>query len=317
MKEKNLNRLAVLAIAAFIPKLFNDFAFNSAKPTPNPLNGEYKIFNWKNYNIFYTQAGEGSPVVLIHGIGSGASSYSFRKNFDHLSKSHTVYAVDLLGFGMSDPARIHYDAELYADLIYDFVRFIIREKTDVVASSLSSAYCIKAALKNSAYFNKLVFIAPTGIVNLEKPVEAPQEMIYNTVKSPYMGTSIYNFINCRRNIRSFLENNMFYDKDMVTDEMVEHYYNSSHIKGVASKYAIAAFLGGHLNANISKELRLLNNPMLVIWGKNSKLSPDDEAVAFEALNPNVKTVIYDNCGISPNEELHKEFNKEVSEFLKA
>jgi pimeloyl-ACP methyl ester carboxylesterase len=43
--------------------------------------------------------GEGSPIVLVHGVHAAASSFEMRGIFEPLSQRHTVYAVDLLGFG--------------------------------------------------------------------------------------------------------------------------------------------------------------------------------------------------------------------------
>ena len=44
----------------------------------------------------------GPPVVFIHGVGAGSSSFMWRKNFDVLARDFSVYALDLLGFGFSE-----------------------------------------------------------------------------------------------------------------------------------------------------------------------------------------------------------------------
>lgn len=314
MRRNNVQKLSLIA-ALIIPKVLNDITFAFSKPIDNPLLGEYKIFRYNDYNIFYTQKGSGHPLLLIHGIGAGASSYSFRKNFDELSKDYKVYAIDLLGFGQSDRPRIDYTAELFTDIISDFVKYIIKQKTAVVAISLSAAFVIKAASKNPLYFDKMVLVGPTGIINLTKPTKVFEEALYRTLRSPYMGTSVYNMITSRMGIKEFLKRNLYYNEEMVTDEMIEHYYNSCHFKGINSKYATASFLSGHMNADISEELQNITIPMLTIWGKNAKLSPEQESKEFEDLNSNVKTLIYKDCGMSPNEEYSQKLNDDVLSFL--
>ena len=38
------------------------------------------------------------PLMLVHGIGAGASSFMWRRNFDTLARDFRVYAIDLLGY---------------------------------------------------------------------------------------------------------------------------------------------------------------------------------------------------------------------------
>ena len=72
------------------------------EPDDSALGGDAKLFTWKYGRIFYKEAGlnnPGLPIVFIHGIGAGTSSFMWRKNFDELAKEFRVFAFDLLGFG--------------------------------------------------------------------------------------------------------------------------------------------------------------------------------------------------------------------------
>src|SRR5688572_12689307 len=62
-------------------------------PDESALGGEARLFTWKYGQIFYKEAGargrvnnSSLPVVFIHGIAAGASSFMWRKNFDELAK---------------------------------------------------------------------------------------------------------------------------------------------------------------------------------------------------------------------------------------
>ena len=70
--------------------------------------------------LYYEDAGNGSPLLLIHGFG--ASTYTWRHIAPELARTHRVIAVDLKGFGQSDkPFDSRYSvfdqAELLAELI--------------------------------------------------------------------------------------------------------------------------------------------------------------------------------------------------------
>ena len=59
--------------------------------------------------LHYVSAGEGgSPVLLVHGFPE--TWWAFRKMIPLLAERHRVYAVDLRGFGDSDPADGEYSS---------------------------------------------------------------------------------------------------------------------------------------------------------------------------------------------------------------
>src|ERR671936_319040 len=86
-------------------------------------------------------AGGAAGVALAAVNGAGARSFMWRRNFLPLSREHRTYAVDLLGFGYSDkPAGAPYSADLYVELIADFIREVALAPSHIIASSLGAAY---------------------------------------------------------------------------------------------------------------------------------------------------------------------------------
>src|SRR5438876_3347278 len=126
------------------------------------LTGEERRYPWKYGDMFYEVKGvrDAKPLLLVHGFGPGASSYEWRKNVDALAEQFRVYAIDLLGFGLSDRPAIDYTAETYTDLISDFIREVIGKPTIVVAHGLSCAYVISEAYRNPQLFERLVLVTP-------------------------------------------------------------------------------------------------------------------------------------------------------------
>src|SRR5438132_9317939 len=138
------------------------------------LTGEERRYPWKYGDMFYEVKGarEAKPVVLIHSFGPGASSYEWRKNIDALAQQFRVYTVDLMGFGLSDHPAIDYTAETFADLIGDFIKEVIGKPTTVVAHGLSCAYVVANAYRRPQLFERLILVAPPGIM-LQETVLGP------------------------------------------------------------------------------------------------------------------------------------------------
>jgi alpha-beta hydrolase superfamily lysophospholipase len=88
--------------------LYNATAEHRAAPLVNELGGESEELLWRGHRITYTRHGTGSPVLLVHGLHAGASSYEWRHTIDSLAERYTVFALDLLGFGRSARPRVRY-----------------------------------------------------------------------------------------------------------------------------------------------------------------------------------------------------------------
>src|SRR5207249_1887928 len=71
-------------------------------------------------NIHYVCGGSGSPVVLVHGLGSSAA-VEFYFNLEPLAANHRVFAIDLPGFGHSDKPVLAYTIELFVKAVRDLM----------------------------------------------------------------------------------------------------------------------------------------------------------------------------------------------------
>ena len=69
--------------------------------------------------MHYYEAGEGEPLILVHGIGQ--SIYTWRKNFEELAKHFHVFAIDLPGHGFSGKPQMSYSIEEFALSLESFM----------------------------------------------------------------------------------------------------------------------------------------------------------------------------------------------------
>jgi len=292
---------------------------NASEPDDSALGGDARFYDWKHGRVFYKTGGSenaGPPVVFIHGVGAGASSFMWRKNFDELAKDFRVYAFDLLGFGFSDkPASAEYSADLYVELIADFLREVSGHPAKMIASSLGAAYTIRVADEHAELIESLILNAPAGADTLNRRPGMAGAAFYGLLQSPVLGTSFYNVMASERSIRDYARDNLFYNHRRVTDRLVTNLYATSHQSG--AQHAIAAFLSGYLNTDTRAPFARLTQPIVLVWGKQDLTTPMEKRIALLGLNEHARLEIFDYCRMMPEQEHPEKFNALVREnFLK-
>jgi pimeloyl-ACP methyl ester carboxylesterase len=290
---------------------------NASEPDESALGGQPQTFSWQHGRIFYKTSGAehtGPALVFVHGIGAGASSFMWRKNFDALARDFRVYALDLLGFGFSDkPANAPYSADLYVELIADFIREITGPPACLVASSLGAAYCVRVADEHPELVSALVCVAPTGADYLRARPGMTGAAFYGLLQSPVLGTSFHNVMTSERSIRDYARTQLFHDPARVTNRLVAQYYANSHQPGAQN--AITAFLSGYLNTDTRAAFARLKQPVILAWGKQDETNPLEEAAELLRLNPRATLEIFDRCRMMPQEEHPEKFNALVRTAL--
>lgn len=82
---------------------------------------EDDYFATKNGRMHYRHhEGPGKKIILIHGFAVGMKSWS--KMIHYLPDSLDVFAIDLLGHGLSDAPDIEYSVKMHYDTLLEFVR---------------------------------------------------------------------------------------------------------------------------------------------------------------------------------------------------
>ena len=291
---------------------------NAQEPEDAAFGGEARFFEWQHGDIFYKVAGEeqkGATLVLVHGIGAGASNFMWRRNFDELARDFRIYALDLLGFGFSDkPASAPYSADLYTELVADFIREVALAPSHIIASSLGAAYSVRVADEQPELVRSLVLVSPTGAGLLRSRPGVAGAAFYGLLQSPVLGTSFYNVIASERSIRDYARNELFYNRRRATPRLVAQYYAASHQPG--AQHAIAAFLSGYLNTDTRESFARLKQPVTLCWGKQDESNPIEQAAELLHLNPRADLEIFDRCRMMPQEEQPEKFNALVRNRLR-
>lgn len=309
--KKVAKNVAFISFIIFIMLLFNKliFLFSTLNKKLYEYNSYY--YEWKFGKVHYTILGSGKPILCIHSLKSGASSYEFSKIIKTLSKTHTVYAIDLIGYGNSEKPKMTYTAYLYVQLLHDFIKDVIQENTDIISSGNSNSFVTMLSLQNSNYIDKLIFINPGNLSILAKNPTKKNALLKYLLESPIIGTMIYLFLNSKSYLYHSFKHDYFYNSNNISRKFFNSFYENSHTKDASNKFVYASNVCRYNNVNIKNALEQINNSIFVIQGSERLGSYEDIINDYKKTNSSIESSLIYKAKEFP----HIEKPKAVLEIL--
>src|SRR6266480_7978953 len=108
-------------------------------------------------NIHYVCGGTGTPLVLVHGLGSSAA-VEFYYNLEPLAAHHRVLAIDLPGFGKSDKPVLAYTIDLFVKAVRDLMTSEGLERAAVMGVSMGGGLALGLALELAYLVERVVLV---------------------------------------------------------------------------------------------------------------------------------------------------------------
>ena len=276
------------------------------------LGGEPDEIRWRGHRIALSRHGEGRPVLLVHGLHAGASSFEWRHVVPALAERYRVIAVDLLGFGRSDRPAARYTPGLYQALLGDLVVRTVGEPCAVVASGLAAAQLVALAGRDPRHIASMALVAPTGVAHMRDPEPSIGGTTRALLGAPIVGNTVYNRLTSPGRLRRHLES-VYADDRMVTPALVEHYVRVARQPG--GKHAVAALLSGRLNVDVRAALRRVRQPSLLLWGELARHNSVEHAHAFRVIKHDLEWSLVKDAGDLPHDERPDEVNAALLSFL--
>jgi pimeloyl-ACP methyl ester carboxylesterase len=118
-------------------------------------------------DTYYTLQGAGRPVVLLHGWGT--SSQSLLGVAATLAEGFHVLAVDLPGFGWSDPPPVAWGSAEYAAHVEGLLDETAVGPAAVLGHSFGGRVAIRLAASRPERVTRLVLVASAGIRRARRP----------------------------------------------------------------------------------------------------------------------------------------------------
>jgi len=244
--------------------------------------------------MIYHVSGSGEPLVFLHGVFLGASSYEWSHVYPRFVMDHEVIVPDLIGFGESERPPTHMDAGDYAGTIAEFLREVCPgQKPVVVASGLTAGISLLLAARHPELVSRLILFLPTGLKEAGN-WRAMGMMALSRI--PGARRFVYrNYLSRAPFIRAWLVRFALTNPESLTEEMVS--ILSTCAQQYGAEHAILGFLRGRIAFDIERRLRDVPAPVQILWpDKATGFSPDSGASICRKL-PRASMEILPGCGI--------------------
>ncbi len=249
-------------------------------------------------------AGDGPPVLLIHGSGPGVSAYSnWRLTIPALAERFTVYAPDIVGFGFTDrPEGFAYGMESWRAHLLGFVDALGLDRFSIVGNSFGGGLAISMAVHAPERVDRLVLMGSAGV---SFPLTEGLDAVWGYEPS----------LEAMRGLLDIFA----FDRSLVTDELAELRYAASIRPGFQESFS-AMFPAPRQDgidglATPEDRIRALPHRTLVIHGRDDRVIPLENALRLVALIDDSQLHVFGRCGHWTQIEHAADFNRIVADFL--
>lgn len=284
--------------------------------------GSQRDWIWRGWKVRYTfvrNATESAPLLLLHGFGSALTQW--HENILPLSQAHSVYAIDLIGFGVSEKASTTYNVNLWVAQVYEFWRTFIGRPIVLVGHSLGALVALSAAVAHPEMVDRLVLITlPAARQELLpgwlQPVVAGVEGLFTT---PLFVQPLFKLIRRPNIIRSVLRK-VYVNQERVTEALVESFLLPGFDRGASRAFNRLAQARTDTNfSRATKELlQEVQVPILLLWGQHDRVIPLAWGKQLaESSGELLRLVEIPGAGHCPYDEAAEQVNAEILNWLAA
>ncbi|WP_250123560.1 alpha/beta fold hydrolase [Chroococcidiopsis sp. CCMEE 29] len=286
--------------------------------------GSQRDWVWRGWQTRYTYIRpdqprqKTTPLILLHGFGTSIGHW--RQNLAVLGEYHTVYALDMLGFGGSEKAPVSYKVELWVEQVYDFWRTFIRQPVVLVGNSIGSLVSLAAAARHPDMVQGVVMMSlPDPSLEAEaipaflQPVVAAVKCV---VASPAVLKTLFRLVR-RPSIARRWASLAYANPAAVTDELIEILIGPAQDRGSAQAFyaTVKAVTSAESGLSVKTVLPTLEIPILLIWGQQDRMVPPVFARQFANYNPNVQLLTLENAGHCPHDECPELVNPAILTWI--
>lgn len=262
----------------------------------------------------YHEAGDGSPLLLLHGSGPGVTGWrNYRGVLADFAEHYRCLVLEFPGFGVSDPCDGHPMA-MAKFAVKDFLDGLGLSDVAIVGNSMGGIVATQFAIAEPERVNKLVTIGGAG-----RSVFAP---------SPGEGIRLlmeFTDDPTREKLVRWLRS-MVFDPAIVTEELIEERWalatEPKTLEIARRMYGTEAFAAGARAAAASNDtpywaqLGKIKIPTLLTWGRDDRVSPVDMAMLPMRELPRGELHVFPNCGHWTMIEAREAWLATVLAFLK-
>ncbi|WP_353952538.1 alpha/beta hydrolase [Knoellia sp. S7-12] len=256
--------------------------------------------------IHYNEAGEGHPILLLHGSGPGATGWSnFGPNLKALSSQFRVIAADMPGWGKSSP--VSYEKRDHVTAVLHLLDALGIDQAALVGNSMGGATTLKFSAVHPERVSHLITMgAGAGGVRLFSPGDGPSEGL-KILHRGYVEPSV--------EVMAQLVDIMTFDSGTQSEALAQQRYdnataNRTHLENFASG------IGKPRRGTATlEELASISAPTLLVHGRDDRVVGFEHGLQLVAVIRNSRLVLFNRCGHWAQLEHAAEFNRLVADFV--
>ena len=259
--------------------------------------------------VRYLDAGEGPPVVLLHGIGLDAAAISWKHAIPELADTHRVIAPDLPGHGESDKPRRRYTTEYYIETLDAFLTELGLETVSLAGISMGGCIALGYALENDV--DRLALVDSYGL-----GTDAPwRPMAAMGLRLPLAGTALWQTMGVNEGtVRDTLRGYVTRASEEFVGEIHDVLQDPDCGRTLRS-WQRSEFRADGFKTCYLDELADLRAPTLLVHGDDDTLLPASWSERAAAELTDSELHVFENCGHWPPREHPERFNSVLAEFL--
>jgi len=243
----------------------------------------------KEGNYSYIEVGEGTPIIILHGLMGGLSN--FEAVINHFGNNgYKIVVPELPIYTMS---LLKTNVKSFAKYLHEFIEFKGFKNVILLGNSLGGHIGLYHTKLFQENIKALIITGSSGLYE-------------SAMGGGYTKRSDYEVIKKKAQ-------DVFYDPKVATKAIVDEVYSTVNDRNKLIK--TLAIAKSAIRHNMAKDLPKMNLPTCIIWGKNDNVTPPNVAEEFNALLPDSDLYWIDKCGHAAMMEHPEEFNKILSKWL--
>jgi len=242
---------------------------------------------------YFTEAGRGDPVVLLHGWGT--SSESLVPLCGALADSFRVLTVDLPGFGWSQTPPVAWGIADYAGHIERLMQETGVAGAALVGHSFGGRIAITLAAKQPARVSRLVLVASAGI-------------------RPRRRLGYYVRVGAVKLVRWFFS---LPGWGAAGQRMISKMYDRFGSRDYRAAGPMRPTLVKVVNEDLTPLLPAVQAPTLILWGDQDRDVPRSAMEIMAARISHARLVVFEGAGHFPFLDMPEKFCETVKGFLRA
>ena len=253
----------------------------------------------------YLDYGSGPPLVLLHGLG--ASWQWWLENIPCLAGRHRVIAIDLPGFGCSEPLPAPAEISAHAQTVVDLLTQLGLPSTTIAGHSMGGLVAIQIASTNPQFTQKLILVGAGGVPMTERHLRRVMVLLRAfcvVLRFQFVRTVLAS----KPWARQIALQAAFRDPAVLSPELAAQTMPLLNAPGFID--AVAAS-GRAVRSTVPEAIEC---PVLLVWGAKDRLAPLRCAEDMQSHLVDSELISFTGSGHTPQIEEPQRFNDVVLKF---